>query len=214
MPDKKPDLTPQQHIVANAARIGVYEERARIVGIIEDRLDTLHTSAVDLRGHHHHESADQDELRIHELRVLLRAFEPEYICDECHWNSGKRVPAVEPEQPTPPSVEVFRQSVGDALDAADRGDVVPAADVLAELDEAIAERSKTTKVAGPGRCPKCENPIANGGHEWCMAWMRDTLAAVKSRLAHYPVMTDAEAADAAGQVAAILFTEQGARRDA
>lgn len=97
----------------------------------------------------------------------VEAYEPGFwhaLCS-CGWVSASRAygvkaaeqmgrehalsaaPAVEPEQETPPSVEVFHQSVGDALDAADRGDVVPAADVLAELDEAIAERSKTTDPA-------------------------------------------------------------------
>lgn len=34
-------------------------------------------------------------------------------------------------------------------------------------------------MTGPGRCPKCENPIVNGGHEWCLAWARTELALLR-----------------------------------
>ena len=31
----------------------------------------------------------------------------------------------------------------------------------------------------PGRCAKCENPILNGGHEWCQDWLRNEVAALR-----------------------------------
>ncbi len=37
-------------------------------------------------------------------------------------------------------------------------------------------------VSDPGRCFKCENPIVNGGHEWCQAWARDEIKKLRKEV--------------------------------
>lgn len=43
--------------------------------------------------------------------------------------------------------------------------------------------SNDRNIAGPGRCIKCENPIINGGHEYCQAWARDEILKLRKQVA-------------------------------